>query len=251
MNKLLDGVLELIVPWQEIPGVAVCVVQKNQEPVFATSGYASLEYRLRINENTRFNLASVSKQFTGFAIRLLEKWGLLRLDDPLCKHLPEFPPVYRDIQIHHLLHHSSGLRDMYNIQAYAGFRRDDVHTPAQLIALTLRQTALNFTPGERYMYNNTGYVLMAEIVQRLTGRDLRDFLQKEVFDPLGMKRTCLLRDHKEMIPESAGHYNLSESGEYTRALENVAVAGSTNIMTTITDFARSLGNLSHQLTRRM
>jgi CubicO group peptidase (beta-lactamase class C family) len=242
MNKIQMGMEQLIAPWRDIPGAAVCIVFQNQDPLFACSGKASLEHGLPIDLTTRFNLASVSKQFTGFAIRLLEKRGRLRLDDPLPKHLPEFSETYRAIQIQHLLHHTSGLRDMYNLQAYAGFRRDDVHTTAQLLALTKRQTALNFTPGERYLYNNTGYVLLAEIVQRVTGKDLRAFLESEVFAPLGMQQTCLLRDHKEMVPGMAGHYNLSESGEYTRAMENVSVQGSSNIMTNIADFALWLGN---------
>jgi CubicO group peptidase (beta-lactamase class C family) len=242
MNNLQRGLEELIAPWKDIPGVAACVVIKDQETIFACSGYSSLEYNLKIDQNTRFNLASVSKQFTGFAIRLLEKRGLLKLNDPMRKYLPEFPKIYNDIQIQHLLHHSSGLRDMYNIQAYSGFRRDDVHTTEQLIALTMRQTALNFTPGERYMYNNTGYVLMAEIVHRITGMDLRSFLEKELFASLGMTSTTILKDHKQMLPNFAGHYNLMESGEYTKAMENVAVVGSTNIFTTISDFALWLGN---------
>jgi CubicO group peptidase (beta-lactamase class C family) len=242
MNKIQKGLEELLAPWKNIPGVAACIVTKDQEPVFAFSGYASLEYRLHIDANTRFNLASVSKQFTGFAIRLLEKRGLLKLDDLLRKHLPEFSETYKDIQIQHLLHHSSGLRDMYNIQAYSGFRRDDVHTAEQLIALTMRLTSLNFTSGERYMYNNTGYVLMAEIVRRITGMDLCSFLEKELFAPLGMTSTTILKDHKQMLPNFAGHYNLMESGEYTKAMENVAVVGSTNIFTTISDFALWLGN---------
>lgn len=242
MNKIQKEIAELIAPWQKIPGVAVCVVSKNQEPVFAYSGYASLEYRLRIDANTRFNLASVSKQFTGFAIRLLEKRGELRLNDPIRKYLPEFSETYKDIQIQHLLHHSSGLRDMYNIQAFSGFRRDDVHSREQLLALTRRQTALNFTPGERYLYNNTGYILLAEIVQRITSMDLRSFLEKELFSPLGMTKTSILIDHKQTLPNFAGHYNLLESGEYTKAMENVIVSGSTNIMTTIIDFSCWLGN---------
>jgi CubicO group peptidase (beta-lactamase class C family) len=242
MKDLQQALAEIIAPWQDIPGAAVCIIQANQPPIFAFSGYASLEYGLRIDANTRFNLASVSKQFTGFAARLLEKRGLLSLDDPLQKFLPEWPDTYREIRIHHLLHHTSGLRDMYNLQAYAGFRRDDVHTREQLLALTLRQGQLNFLPGERYVYNNTGFILLAEIVQRLTGLDMRHFLEAEIFAPLGMSSTFLCNDHKEMIPGFAGHYNLQENGQYVKAFENVSVGGSTNIITSITDFARWLGN---------
>lgn len=242
MSELEQKIIEVLIPWQNIPGVAVCVVIRNQEPVFATAGYASLENGVPIDLTTRFNIASVSKQFTAFAIRLLEKRGMLRLDDPLRKFLPDLPAIYQDIQIHHLLHHTSGFRDMYNLQAYAGFRRDDVHTREQLLALTRRQSALNFKPGERFVYNNTGYVMMAEIVHKLSGMKLRQFLEKEIFQPLGMASTFLCDNHKEMIPDFAGHYNRMEDGSYSKAFENVSVSGSTNIITSIVDFARWLTN---------
>jgi CubicO group peptidase (beta-lactamase class C family) len=242
MSDLKQNLLDLLSPWQNIPGVAVCIVVGDQEPVIACAGYASLEYKLRMNETTRFNIASVSKQFTGFAIRMLEKQGMLKLDDPMLKYLPEMPSLYQDIQIQHLLHHTSGFRDIYNLHAYAGFRRDDVHTREQFLALTRRQSALNFKPGDRYNYNNTGYVMMAEIVHRLTGMKLRQFLETEIFRPLGMNSTFLCENHKEMIPNFAGHYNLMEDGSYTKAAENVSMSGNSNIITSIADFARWLSN---------
>jgi CubicO group peptidase (beta-lactamase class C family) len=242
MEPIQKELEALIAPWQNIPGVAVCLVFADRAPVFACSGYSNLEYQLRMDENTRFNIASVSKQFTGFAIRLLEKRGLLQLDDPLQKYLPEMSQTYKDIQIHHLLHHTSGLRCMFNIQAHAGYRRDDVFTREQILALTNRQTSLNFFPGERFIYNNTGYILMAEIIQRLSGMNLRRFLETEIFAPLNMQNTFLSDDHVEVIPDFAGHYNLTEEGVYTRAIENVAVSGSSNIVTSISDFSRWLGN---------
>ena len=242
MNTIQDRIVELISPWQEIPGVAVCVVVKNQKPIQAYTGFSNLEHQLRIDETTRFNIASVSKQFTGFSIRLLESRGMLSLEDPILKYLPDLPSTYQDIHIHHLLHHTSGFRDMYNLQAYAGFRRDDVHTREQLLALTRRQSALNFTPGDRFTYNNTGYVMMAEIVHKLTGQNMRQFLATEIFTPLGMVNTFLCDNHKEMIPNFAGHYNLMEDGSYTKAFENVSVSGSTNIITSIEDFALWLAN---------
>ncbi len=242
MSVLEQKMMDVLAPWQNIPGVAACVVIRGEAPIFACAGFASLEHQVKIDTNTRFNIASVSKQFTAFAIRLLEKRGMLTLDDTLLQHLPDLPQTYKDIQIHHLLHHTSGFRDMYNIQAYAGFRRDDVHTREHLLALTRRQSALNFTPGDRFTYNNTGYVMAAEIVRQLTGMTMRQFLDAEIFKPLGMNDTFLCDNHKEMIPRFAGHYNLMEDGSYTKAFENVSVGGSTNIITSITDFARWLSN---------
>ena len=242
MSEFEPKLKEVLAPWENIPGVAACIVIRDQAPVFACSGFSSLEYGLKIDTDTRFNIASVSKQFTGFAIRLLEKRGLLTLDDPLVKFLPDLPQACREICIHHLLHHTSGFRDMYNLQAYAGFRRDDVHTREQLLALTRRQSELNYQPGDRFTYNNTGYVMMAEIVTRLTGMTMRRFLEAEIFAPLGMNDTFLCDNHKEMIPRFAGHYNLMEDGSYTKAFENVSVSGSSNIITSITDFAQWLAN---------
>jgi CubicO group peptidase (beta-lactamase class C family) len=242
MSNLEQNLLDLLSPWQNIPGVAVCIVVRDQAPIIVCAGYSTLEYHQRIDETTRFNLASVSKQFTGFAIRLLEKRSLLKLDDPLLKYLPDLPASYQDIRIHHLLHHTSGFRDMYNLQGHAGFRRDDVHTREQLLALTRRLSALNFKPGDRFNYNNTGFIMMAEIVHKLTGKTLRQFLEAEIFTPLGMKNTFLCDNHKEMIPNFTGHYNRLEDGSYTKAFENVSVSGSSNIITSISDFACWLAN---------
>jgi CubicO group peptidase (beta-lactamase class C family) len=244
MSELEQKLRDVLSPWQNKPGVAVCIVIRDQAPIFACAGLASMEYGLPITPTTRFNIASVSKQFTAFAIRLLEKRGMLKLDDGLLQYIPDLPETCKDIHIHHLLHHTSGFRDMYNLQAYAGFRRDDVHTREQLLALTRRQSALNFQPGDRFIYNNTGYVMMAEIIHRLTGLKMRQFLEAEIFKPLGMNDTFLCDNHKEMIVDFAGHYNLMEDGSYTKAFENVSVSGSTNIITSIVDFARWISNFT-------
>ena len=242
MNKVRKDLDELVETWKAIPGVAVCIVSRDQDPLFACSGYASLEHGVLIDQNTRFNLASISKQFTAFAIRLIEKRGKLKLDDPIRQYLPEFSETYQSIQIQHLLHHTGGLKDMFNLLSYSGFQWEDVHSNEQLIALIKRQSSLSFTPGDRYFYNNMGYILLAEIIQRITGMDLPSFMEKECFLPLGMKDTSIPRGNNEVLPNVAEDYILGQDGEFKRVNENMLVIGSSNLFTTIYDFSRWLGN---------
>ena len=137
-------------------------------------GLASLEHRVPITPNTVFDIGSTSKQFTAFSILLLERDGKLSLDDDVRKHVPELQPM-ADVTVRHLLHHTSGLRDYLTLWALAGMKTENWTTQADAVRLAARQRRGNFPAGDEWLYSNTGYLLLGEIVQRVSGQSLREF----------------------------------------------------------------------------
>src|SRR5687767_10626260 len=149
------------------PGCAVAVV-KNGSIIFQKGyGLAHLEYAVPITPQTVFHIASESKQYVAFCMLLLEKEGKLSIDDDIRKHLDYIPDLGHKITIRQLIHHTSGLRDQWQLLANAGWQLDDVITQDHVVKLISKQQALNFKPGDEHLYCNTGYTLMAEIVKKV------------------------------------------------------------------------------------
>ncbi|HEY4155840.1 MAG TPA: serine hydrolase domain-containing protein, partial [Puia sp.] len=139
------------------PGCAIGII-RNDSLIYARGyGMANLEYGIRIEPETIFHMASVSKQFTAYSIVLLAEKDKLNLDDDIHKYLPWFPDLKVKISIRNLLNHVSGIRDQWNLLAISGTRLDDVITQDQIIKVLSRQQALNFNPGEQYSYSNSGF----------------------------------------------------------------------------------------------
>ncbi len=135
-------------------------------------------------------MASVSKEFAADGIALLLLEGKLSLDDPIQKHLPWVADFGHEITVRNLVHHNSGLRDQWSLLGMSGWRYSkDQITNDDVIYLIERQRDLNFVPGERYLYSNTGYTLMDLIVKKVSGQSLREFTTERIFKPLGMTRT--------------------------------------------------------------
>ncbi len=237
-DKEIKAIDKLFSDWNtESPGYAIGVV-KNGELMY-THGYgqATLEYDVPIQPNTVFHMASVSKQFTAFAIALLAERGKLSLDDEVRKYIPELPDFGEKITIRHLVHHISGLRDQWNLLAMAGWRLDDVITRDQILQLFSKQKELNTIPGVEYNYCNTGYTLMGEIVARISGMPFSAWMKENVFDPLGMESTIFYDDHERIVPRRAYSYRKTEDG-YKKSVLSYANAGATSLFTTVEDMAK-------------
>lgn len=220
------------------PGAAVAVM-KDGKIVFSKGyGYADLESDRPITPSTIFHVASVSKQFTAFAIAMLADQGKLSLDDDIRKYLPELHDFGHTITINHLAHHTSGLRDQWNLLMMAGWRLDDVITQKQIMRMIVRQRELNFKPGEEFLYCNTGFTLMAEIVQRVTGQTLAQWTAANIFGPLEMKNTFFYDDHEKMVANRAYSYYRNgdaNTTEYKKSVLSYATAGATSLFTTPED----------------
>lgn len=222
---------------KESPGCALSVMQAGRIVYKRAYGMADLDHDVPIGPDSIFHVASLSKQFTATAIVLLAQDGGLSLDDDVRKYIPELPDFGTPITIRHLIHHTSGLRDQWDLLQLAGWRYSlDLITDDDVLELFSKQRELNFKPGEQFLYSNTGYTLLAQIVQRVSRRSLRDFTERRIFDPLGMKNTHFRDDHAEVVKRQAIGY--ARSGSLFRlSVPNFDTVGPTGLMTTVEDLA--------------
>ena len=242
-DSLAARIDALFAPWDrpDVPGAAVAVVKDGEIVYQRGYGSANLEYDIPITRSTVFLAASVSKQFTAFAIAMLADQGLISLDDDIHQYVPALPDYGKAITIRHLVHHTSGLRDEFDLLAMAGYHMDDVITKAAILDLAYRQQSLNFMPGREHLYSNTGYTLMAEIVERVTGQSFRAWTTEHLFEPLGMAHSHFHDDHQMIIKNRAQGYYQDE-GSYKKQVVNYASVGASGLYTTVEDLARWVTN---------
>ncbi len=221
-----------------VPGCAVGVYQNGAVAFAKGYGLANVEYDVPITPTTPFIVGSVSKQFTAAAIALLVEEHRIALDDDIHKYVPELPDYGKRITIDHLVHHTSGLRDWWELVGIAGLRYDDTYTVQDVLDMTARQRALNFAPGDRYLYSNTGYILLGVVVQRVTGRSLREFAAERFFGPLGMTSSHYQDDHRETVRGRAYAYSPASNGRYPINVWNNDLVGQGGVMTTVVDLQK-------------
>lgn len=200
-------------------------------------GLASLEHDIPIRRDTVFHAASLAKQFTAAAAHLLERERRFGLDDPVRRHIPELPACCDPIRLHHLLHHTSGLRDQWDLLFLAGWRPEDVVTSSDVLGLLRRQTDLNFAPGFEHLYCNTGYTLLATAIERVLDRSLDDVCRERLFAPAGMSDSRFQHDHTAVVSGRASSYMASAQGGFRSAGLHFAIPGATNLLTTVDDLS--------------
>ena len=222
------------------PG-GVVAVARGGEVVFAKGyGLAHLEHGAAITPETVFYIGSVGKQFTAFAVAVLAERGDLSLDADVRTYLPELD-LERPVTVRQLVHHTSGLRDSFGLLSLAGVRDGDLVTQDIVRDLVLGQRGLNFDPGTEYGYSNANYIALAEIVERVTGETFRAWMEANVFGPLGMDRTFVGDDHREVVPGRAASYRPRGDG-FVSADSPFSAYGAGGIYSTVGDLARWLGN---------
>ncbi len=220
------------------PGCGVGVYRAG-EVVFARGyGYADLEHDVLNTDTTVFYLASVSKQFTAAAVLLLAADGRLSLDDDVRKYIPELPDYGKRVTLRHLLHHTSGVRDYGLLVDLAGRDDEDAVTNDDVLALLSRQRGLNFPPGSRHLYSNSGYVLLSIVVERVSGTPFAAFVKARIFDPLGMSDSLVKQDHRRLVPRRAMGYVRRPDGTFGTAVSSSEYTGPGNVMTTLRDLGR-------------
>jgi CubicO group peptidase (beta-lactamase class C family) len=231
---------QLLSKWDKpgMPGAAVAVIQDGKVVYRRGVGMANIEHDSPIKPATRFHVASVSKQFTAFAIHLLAQDGKLSLDDDIRKYLPEMRDFGQPITINHLIHHTSGLRDQWNLLGMAGWRPQDLITEDDIFRMVQRQQSLNFAPGKEFAYSNTGYTLLAIIVKRVSGKALPAFAQERIFAPLGMTSTHFHDNYGTLVKGRAMSYHPAPSGGYQYLALSYSNVGATSLFTTVDDLAK-------------
>jgi len=195
------------------PGCALAVYRDGKIIYAKGYGLANIEEGVAITPQSVFDIGSTSKQFTAASILLLEKQGKLSVNDDVRKYIPELPSYGQKITILQLLNHTSGLRDYLSLMELAGVNTDSVTTDADALTLIARQKALNFAPGSDFLYSNTGYFLLSVIVQRVSGKSLREFSSENIFVPLEMTHTQYRDNHVALIANRALAYEEQENKE--------------------------------------
>ena len=189
-------------------------------------GMANFEYDIPITPSSVFHVASVSKQFTTFAVSLLVADGEVAWEDDIREYVPEVPDFGQVITLRHLANHTSGIRDQWDLLGMAGWRFEaDVITQGDVLDITSRQTALNFPVGSEYLYSNTGFTLLAVVVERVSGQTLKEFTQERIFEPLGMSGTHFHDDHNTIVPNRAYGYAAVRGGGYRISIPDFDVVG--------------------------
>jgi CubicO group peptidase (beta-lactamase class C family) len=243
-SELVD---KLFQPWDTSPspGCAVAVMKDGKILYERGYGMADLDHDVPITTATVFNVGSIAKQFTGAAVLMLAQDGKLSLDDPIRKYIPELPDFGVPITLRQMLAHTSGLRDYEILLHFDGWRLDspDLLTNDDIFYVLSRQKELNFPPGTDYAYSNTNYVLLAQVVSRLSGQSFPDFAIARLFQPLGMKHTHFRQNHGEVVKNLAYSY-IDDDGVLRLCLPNYDTFGATNLMTTVEDLARWSENFS-------
>lgn len=219
------------------PGCAAAIYQDGRILFERGYGMADLEHDIPIAADTVFYVGSVSKQFTAFAAALAIQDGRLSPDDSVRKYLPELPSYADAIKVRHLLHHTSGLRDYNTLLAMAGRRGDEAYDNAAVLRITARQKQLNFPPGSEYLYSNTGYTLLATVVERATGTPFAAFAASRIFTPLGMEATHYHVDAGRLVKRRAYAYGGS-SGAWRLDTPSNERAGAGGLYTTVRDLVR-------------
>ena len=236
LHRQVDEIFSHFTP--EGPGCAVAIYH-DAKLVFAKGyGSANLEYGVPITPATPFIVGSVSKQFTAAAIALLIEEKRLAPTDDVRKYVPELVDYGTPITIDHLVHHTSGLRDWWELVGAAGLRYDDTYTVQDVLDMTARQRGLNFTPGDRYLYSNTGYIVLGLVVQRVTGKSLREFAAARIFGPLMMADSHYQDDHTQPVRGRAYAYSPAANGRYAINVWNNDLVGQGGVMTTVLDLAK-------------
>ena len=238
---------QLFAEWDspDSPGAALAVTRDGEIIYKRGYGMANLEYDIPITPTTIFDIASVSKQFAAFAITTLSHDGKLSLDDDIRTYLPDVPDFGNTITIRHLLHHTSGLRDWVQSFVIAGVAMEDVISFKHILKMARHQKALNFEPGTAYSYSNTGYNLLAEIVERVTGNSFREWTDANIFKPLAMTNTHFHDDHQMILKNRAYSYQSVENGGFKHAVNNTTALGSSSLYSTVENLAKWILNFDN------
>ncbi len=236
LEKKIDSLVALSIREGQ-PGGTIGITKKGEVIFQKAFGLADLENNVPNTTETAFNLASVAKQFTAFAILLLEEEGKLSLDDEIHRHIPKLPDYGEKITIRNLLHHTSGIASTDNLLLFAGRSLDGPWSQEQELNLIYRYPDLNFKPGEQHLYSNAGYSLLAEIIEKASGTTYDDYLQQKIFGPLQMTTTFVLDHPDKNIPNRAFGYS-KEDEEFVRTKDGETIYGATNIYTSAKDLSR-------------
>ena len=220
------------------PGGAISVLKDGNIVLAKGYGIANLEHEVPITPDTVFDVASVSKQFTAYTIVSLVGQGRLSLEDDIRDYLPGLSDSIQSVTVRHLLNHTSGFRDVYNLSMFT-MAPGEIGSQEGCLDLVRHQRELNFAPGSEYEYSNTNYLILATITERITGQSFRDWLTKHLFERLQMTRSDIRDDHLRIVPGRASSYSHDKQG-FRNNLPTGPGYGAGGVYSTVSDLSRWL-----------
>ena len=227
-------------------------VQRGGELLFRGAyGVASLELAVPLTPRSRFRIASVSKQFTVTAVLMLAAMGRLGLDDEVQVHVPELAPLPHSVTLQHLMRNTSGLPDFLEMLRLGGVGLEARIDRATMLRCIARNRHLNFTPGSRFLYCNSNFLLLGLVVERTAGCSLGDFLKQQVFGPLGLRDTVLDVAGNTPLPRLATPYLPDGSGGWRRAMHGFEHGGEGGLVSCVDDLLAWTLALSRPETGRL
>ena len=233
----VDAIIEKYVPSDSIPGIIVGIVEGGSLIYARWSGMANLEYDLVLSDSSQFKVASISKEFTAACIGILIEEGLISLEDNIRDYLPELPDYSEPVLIKHLIYHTSGLADLVDIQFLSGLRNHSEMGNAEVMKMISAVKHLNHIPGSNFSYTNSGYVVLAEILETVTGQSLSEFARQRLFLPLGMTNTYFNDDYKKPRKNRVvGHRKISD--EYQQMPRRAGTIGDGGLETNLIDLSK-------------
>jgi len=239
VNSKIDS---LFAVWNKpmVPGVAIGVIQDGEWKYKKSFGLANLSKSIPIDDSTEFWIASVTKQFTALGIFLLESQGKLNLNNSIRRYMPTLPAVFEPVTIYHLLHHTSGMRDGFVLTALSK-KPESEYTNANVLHFLQQQKESNFNPGTYFEYNNSGYVMLASVIETISGESYKEFMKNSVFTPLEMSNTYVSAKHPSSQIIAKGYHSTDYSnkpGTFEEGHFAGDTYGSTGIVTTLNDLGK-------------
>jgi CubicO group peptidase (beta-lactamase class C family) len=231
------------------PGGVIAVVHDSKILFMKGYGCADLENAALMTPSTKLYLASISKQFTGYCIAKLILNGKLSLDDNVRTYIPEMRLITHTIKIRDLVYQKSGLRDLYGLLPLTGSRLNDWFSNDDVLRILYKQHDLNFMPGDEWEYSNTNYLLLAEIVKRITGESIKRWAEKHIFVPLQMLNTGYVDSIETLIPFRANSYHQNRDGSFSNDPFLDVTVGHTGLYSTAEDMSKWLLHIRN-LSRR-
>ena len=226
------------------PGIAIGIIKKGDLIFDRGYGIANLEYNIPVSDSTVFTLCSVSKQFTILGIMLLVEKGLISLNDDIRTYVPELPDYGNVITLRHLANNTSGLRSNLQLLGLKGYIADDMINQRTVDEIIFKQRELNFAPGEEYNYSNSGFVLLAKVIEKVSRQSFSSYMKENIFNPLNMDDTFVMDNYQKVVKNKASSYEILNN-EFVFAPSNYSYVGASGIYTTLKDFSKWAANFAN------
>ena len=229
----------------DAPG-AVFLVAKDGVPVYRKAfGKANIELNVNMKPENVFQIGSMTKQFTAVAIMMLIEEGKLNVNDEITKYIPDYPMRGKKITIHHLLSHTSGIKDFTRMKSIMSIAKKDL-TPKELVDF-FKNEPMDFEPGEKFQYNNSGYVLLGYIIERISGITYEDFIEKNIFQKIGMKDSRYASDGEVIKNRAYGYHQSGGKIVNKRHISFNIPYASGSLMSTVDDLLKWQNAINNNL----